>query len=727
MDNQQRRLMRRIIVLCAVAGACGVISAANLVSLQVIHGDEYQERADRQFSYTRTISAARGEIQDRNGTSLVSNNTMYAITLDYATWDSDSQNDTILKLAEMVNDDNGASLNTSLPIYLSGDSYEYSENKKTNNRQNLADFCEDHKWSTDMTAEQTMAKLCDLYDIDGYSKGEAMKIARVRYQMTREQFSMYNQFTLAKNISKDLVTKVMEQHMTLSGVEVAAQSERVIETSVAGNILGYTGPIYAEDWDKYSELGYSMDSTVGKTGAEQAFEEYLHGTDGKRTIQTDSHGNVISEEVTEKEESGSTIQLTIDIGLQELAESSLATRCQQIEGAEGGAAVVIDVKTGEILALANYPTYNLQTFQKDYESLVSNSLSPLVNRAIASTYAPGSTFKPVTAVAGLEEGVINAYTSIYDYGVYTYYDDYQPKCWYYTAYGTGHGNETVVSAIEDSCNYFFYETGRLLGGKKLEKYAKKFGLGQYTGIELSGEKTGTVAGPTEREKAVENGTASAWTGGDVLQSAIGQGDNAYTPIQLANYCAAIANGGSVHSAHLLKSVMSYDGSSVAEENDPDDISSVDASDETWSLVREGMAKVTGEDGTAASVFEDYSISVAGKSGTAQRTGKQDNGLFISYAPFDDPEIAVCVVIEGGDSGNNVAPVVRDIYNYYFYGTTYDAGYDQQTDDYYDNSYDDYNDYSQWTDGTTDGDTTDEGTDTQSDNPLADVINGIFGE
>ncbi len=674
MDKQSFLLLRRLIAIGAITAVCGIVSAANLVSLQIIHGDEYMEQADKQSSYTRTISAARGEIQDKNGVSLVQNKTMYVLRLDYAAWDRENQNQTILKLAEMVNDDPTALLNTSLPIYLSGEEYKFSENKKSTNREKLEQFCEENGWNSNLTANQTMEKLCDLYDIKDFSKGQTMKIARVRYQMTREQFSMYNQFTIATNISKELVAKVMERHLEFSGTQISTQAERVINTAVAGNILGYTGPIYAEDWDKYSEQGYSMDSIVGKTGAEQAFEEYLHGTDGQRTIQTDSHGTVLSEETTKKEESGNTIQLTIDIGLQEFTEQTLATRCQSIEGADGGAAVVIDVKTGEILALANYPTYNLQTFQADYADLVNNDLSPLVNRSIASVYAPGSTFKPITAVAGLEEGVIDRYTSIFDSGVYTFYEDYQPKCWYYNAYGTGHGAENVVTAIEDSCNYFFYETGRLLGGKKLEKYAKKFGLGQYSGIELSGEKTGTIAGPTARAEAVKNGNAEAWSGGDVLQAAIGQGDNAYTPIQLANYCAAIANGGDVHSAHLLKAVRTYDGAGVVKENDPDDISNIHASEETWSLVREGMSKVTGEDGTAAEVFENYSIAVAGKSGTAQRAGKQDNGLFISYAPFDNPEIAVCVVIEGGDSGNNVAPVVRDIYNYYFYGTSYDAGY-----------------------------------------------------
>ena len=332
---------------------------------------------------------------------------------------------------------------------------------------------------------------------------------------------------------------------------------------------------------------------------------------------------------------------------------------------------MIDVKNGEILALANYPTYHLATFNQDYDELAASELSPLLNRSIAGTYAPGSTFKVCTAVAGLETGAIDADTRIYDEGVYTYYKGYHPKCWIYSSTGSGHGWEDVTGALQDSCNYFFFETGRLLGGEKLESYAKKFGLGEYTGLELSGEKKGRVAGPTARAAAQENDPSLRdWSGGDTLQAAIGQGDNAYTPLQLANYCAAIATRGTQYEAHLLRSVKAYDYSETVYTKEAAVLNKIDAADSTWDLVQEGMEKVTGEDGPASSVFQNYPIKVAGKSGTAQVTGtERDNGIFISYAPVDDPQIAVCVVIEGGDSGNNVAPVVRDIYNAYFYSGT----------------------------------------------------------
>ena len=670
MDRHKKKLLRRLYVLTGGGLVCGLIVAANLFSLQIIHGDEYANDANQLFTYTSTIPASRGDILDRNGETLVTNTTVYKLQITYAFWKKDGQNDLILELVNMIESDETGMVNDTLPVS-SGmyGTFSYTKDEDSSDMTRLRKFCDNQGWGTDLRAEEVMENLCAAYEIDtGLSKTDRRKIAGIRYQMEQEQFSMYNAFDLASDISMDLVAKISEQHEKYAGVEVNTSAERQIETEYAANILGYIGPIFAEDWDKYKEEGYSMNAQVGKTGAEQAFEEYLRGTDGERSIQTDQRGNVVSEQQTEEAQSGNNVVLTLDLNLQKVAEESLASRCQSISGAGGGAAVVVDVKNGEILALANYPTYNLATFNQEYEELASNKLSPLLNRSIAGIYAPGSTFKVCTAVAGLETGVIDADTRIYDEGVYTYYKGYHPKCWIYSSTGSGHGWEDVTGALEDSCNSFFFETGRLLGGKKLESYAKQFGLGAYTGLELSGEKKGRVAGPTARAAAQENDPSLRdWSGGDTLQAAIGQGDNAYTPLQLANYCAAIATRGTQYEAHLLRSVKAYDYSETVYTKEASVLNRIDAADSTWDLVQEGMAKVTGEDGTASSVFQNYPIKVAGKSGTAQVTGtERDNGIFISYAPADDPQIAVCVVIEGGDSGNNVAPVVRDIYNAYFY-------------------------------------------------------------
>ena len=673
MDRHKKKLLRRLYVLTAGGLVCGLIVAANLFSLQIIHGDEYADDANQLFTYISTIPASRGDILDSNGQTLVSNTTVYQLQITYAFWKKDGQNDRILELVNMIESDETGLVNDTLPISTGVyGTFSYTKDEDSSDVTRLRKFCDNQGLGTDLSAEAVMENLCAAYEIDtGLSKPDRRKIAGVRYQMEQEQFSMYNAFNLASDISMDLVAKISEQHEKYAGVEVNTSAERQIETDYAANILGYIGPIFAEDWDKYKEEGYSMNAQVGKTGAEQAFEEYLRGTDGERSIQTDHRGNVVSEQKTEEAQSGNNVVLTLDINLQKVAEESLASRCQSISGAGGGAAAVIDVKNGEILALANYPTYHLATFNQDYDELATSELSPLLNRSIAGTYAPGSTFKVCTAVAGLETGAIDADTRIYDEGVYTYYKGYHPKCWIYSSTGSGHGWEDVTGALQDSCNYFFFETGRLLGGEKLESYAKKFGLGEYTGLELSGEKKGRVAGPTARAAAQENDPSLRdWSGGDTLQAAIGQGDNAYTPLQLANYCAAIATRGTQYEAHLLRSVKAYDYSETVYTKEAAVLNKIDAADSTWDLVQEGMEKVTGEDGTASSVFQNYPIKVAGKSGTAQVTGtERDNGIFISYAPVDDPQIAVCVVIEGGDSGNNVAPVVRDIYNAYFYSGT----------------------------------------------------------
>lgn len=673
MDIHKKQQLRRLSVLAGGGLVCALIVAANLFSLQVIHGDDYAGRAKHLFTYTSTSAASRGDILDRNGQTLVTNTTVYGLRITYAFWDKKGQNDRILQLVRLIEAD-GAERNDTLPIS-SGQygSFAFTKDSNTSDYKSMRRFGAGEKWAEDLNADGVIAALREKYEVDSDLDAEAArKIVGIRYQMDQEQFSLYNAFSFANGISKELVARISEQHERFPGVEVETRAERDIQTEYAANILGYVGPIFSEDWEKYKEEGYSMNAKVGKTGAEQAFEEYLRGTDGERAIETDSRGNVVSEKETVAAQSGNNVVLTLDLGLQKVAEESLARQCRSISGAGGGAAVVIDVKNGEILALANYPTYNLKTFNEDYNKLSQDKLTPLLNRSIAGTYAPGSTYKICTAVAGLESGVIDADTKIYDEGIYTYYKDYQPRCWIFSSTGAGHGWEDVTTAIQDSCNYFFFETGRLLGGDKLESYASKFGFGDYTGLELSGEKKGRIAGPTARAAARKNDSSlREWSGGDTLQAAIGQGDNAFTPLQLANYCAAIASSGTQYEAHLLRSVKAYDYSDTVYTKESKVRATIEAKDTTWKLVHEGMAKVTTEDGTAATVFQDYPIKVAGKSGTAQITGtERDNGLFISYAPYEDPQIAVCVVIEGGDSGNNVAPVVRDIYNSYFYARSH---------------------------------------------------------
>ncbi|MBQ5760570.1 MAG: penicillin-binding protein A, partial [Clostridia bacterium] len=400
----------------------------------------------------------------------------------------------------------------------------------------------------------------------------------------------------------------------------------------------------------------------------KALESYLHGTDGKETLVTDITGKVVERYVSTEPDPGDNCFLTIDLELQEVAEQALAETIEGIRAkgaasrtgagadAEGGAVVVIDVDTGEVLAMASYPTYNLATFNADYNALTDVPLTPMVNRATSGLYPPGSTFKMVTSVAALEEDIITPNTQIRDLGRYTYWDDYQPRCWIYKDSGRTHGLINVSEALKYSCNYFYYEVGRVMGIDKLVEWASRLGLGKKTGIEL-GDRAGQIASPE---------TIVDWEGGLVLQAAIGQSAHQFTPLQLANYVATIVNGGTRYQPHLLRKVMDYSLTETVEEIEPTVLDQIDLAPETIEAVKKGMRGVVTEDGTASSVFLNYPIEVGGKTGSAQtRSGRSAHGVFVSFAPYDKPEIAVCVVGEHAGSGGSVAPVCVAIYNEYF--------------------------------------------------------------
>ena len=424
------------------------------------------------------------------------------------------------------------------------------------------------------------------------------------------------------------------------------------------------------------EEGYGLNDTIGKDGMEKALESYLRGTDGVRAVEVDRQtGQVMAEYMVEDTQPGRNCYLTVDLALQERLEQALADTLAAIkekgenskdgDGAdvEGGAAVVIDVDTGEILAMASWPTYSLEHFSAQFSANNSDPMRPFFNRAIMATYSPGSTFKMCTSLAALEEGIIEPDTKIYDEGVYKRYADvgYSPRCWIYRQYGRNHGNINVSQALKYSCNYFFYEMGYQLQPERLNKYATQLGLGQKTGVELSGEKAGNLAGPESRQA---NG-GEKWYGADTLMAAIGQSDHLFTPLQLANYVATLVNGGTRYQPHLLKTVMDYTNTEVYEEVQPTVLNTVEISASSLAAIKEGMKGVVTEDGTASSYFAGFPIQVGGKTGSAQMVGHSATGVFVSFAPYDQPEIAVCVVGEYASSGGSLAPVAIAAYDQYF--------------------------------------------------------------
>lgn len=671
MDNKAK-LLRRLVALFFVLVLLAGVSAAGLFSLQIINGKEYREQAANRLTSSSTVAASRGEIVDRYGRPLVTNESVYSLRIDYSYWDKEKQNHTILSLVRLIRDAGSEEID-SLPI-TKAEPFEYIGEEKSQEREALADFAEEKKLDKNLTAPEMLKALRKYYKVDdSLSDGNARIVVGVRYEMERSGFSSYNSFIIASDVSLDLISQVKERHGEFAGVNVETESVRKYETTYAAHILGRVGSIYKEDWEGedgkvgYKEKeGYQMNDLVGKQGVEAAFEKYLHGVSGTRSIETDISGKVTDVIEGKKPQPGNNCILTIDLDLQKAAEDSLANTLPGV-GSNAGAAVALDVNSGQVLAMASYPSIDLTRWNELYSTWEKDETNrPLINRATQGVYAPGSTYKILTAIAGLEEGVINASTTINCQHYYTRFS----KSRTYKCMGW-HGPSDVLRAIQKSCNVFFYETGHLLGGEKLEEWEHLFGFGEKTGIEL-GESAGSASGPKNRANMLENNPLlNPWQepGGDVITTAIGQCDNAFTPLQLANYTAAIANGGTLYRPTLLRSVKTYDYTGTVKAEEPEVIREIDISQKTLDIVHKGMTEVTDDQGTAARTFANYPIKVAGKSGTAQVAGQGDNAVFIAYAPYDDPQIAVAVVGEQAGHGSDIAPIVRDILDAFFAGNS----------------------------------------------------------
>lgn len=679
MTAENNHAKRLVLVVILFFGVLSVI-IARLVDIQIICGAEYYKKSERKQSSSYVIAASRGEMLDRYGNPLVANTQVFKLKFYYVYWDRAEQNNVILRLCRLLKDEQCGYVDT-LPISALSP-FEFYSTESADYEKLISFLIDEGVFSKrringgGVTAEDVLEALAERYKINSeLSADEKRMIAGVRYEMERRSFSIYNNaFTFAENVGIDIVSKIKENSADFPGVNIDVSSIREYRTSCAAHILGRVGLIYKEEYAEYKQKGYPMDAIIGKDGLERSLEDLLRGTDGRQTVVTDGSGNVLSETVTKEPQPGNNCILTLDLALQAETERSLAANIEKIKAAglagssggaadiEGGAAVVIDVNSGEVLAMASYPTYNLATFSRDYPELLRNELTPMVNRAIAGTYSPGSTFKMVTALAGLEEDIIRPDTIINDTGIYMYYaPQYTPRCWYYKDYGKIHGKINVSMAIKYSCNYFFYEVGRLLGIETLNKYAGMLGLGKRTGIELAGEASGILAGPEHR--AAIGG--ADWQPGETIQAAIGQTEQLFTPIQLAAYVATLVNGGTYYKPHLLKAVSTYDYNEITYENKPEVVNKIDIEPENYRALMEGMRSVT-EDGTASSVFRDFEISVGGKTGSAQTTSDRSaHGVFVAFAPYENPEIAVCVIGEHAGSGNRMAWVAKDIFRFYF--------------------------------------------------------------
>lgn len=651
---------RRVYMLLGFFGAFLLLFFAVLYDAQVVHGSENRAKSITSNTASETVTASRGIITDRNGKVLVSNRLAYTLVFDKSAFGKDDSalNDAIWRLIQLCQELD-VPWNDTLPL-TSG----LIPQLKTAARSNaFQEYLKDNELPENASASELIGALRELYAIDErYTTAQARLIAGVRYELDGR-----SSYTFAEDVSSELISLITDGHY--EGVTIKTAAARVYNTKLAAHILGTVGAIWQEEWRSdektgyvgYADRGYSMNDLVGKDGVEKAFEEYLHGVDGRRLITTDENGKLTGELYTRKPQPGGTVALTIDIDLQQVAEDTLASTIQGMvdkdSNERGGAVAVVQVGTGEVLALASYPTYDLETFNQNYEELAADERLPMFNRATQGIYAPGSTFKLCTSVAALEEGIITPTTIIQDKGIYTYYKDPQPMCWIWRQARTTHGRINVSQAIVDSCNYFYYEVGRLTGIKKLDEYATAFGLGQHTGIEI-GDESGVLASPEWAEAHDRE-----WTDGQTITAAIGQSYNLFTPLQLANYVATLVSGGEHYEAHLLKNVKSYDNSRIIDVYDKGTLNEMHISESTMAAVTKGMHDLTHD--SLQGAFSRCVVEAGAKTGSAQVGTDIANGTFVAYAPYDDPEIAIAIVVEKGGSGSLLANAAVDIINAWF--------------------------------------------------------------
>ena len=709
-----KQFNRRSLTVAAVLAVMLAVFCGVLYSLQVVHAEDYRAMSVVKIDNRVTVEGARGELLDRYGRELVTNRAVYRITLNTRLMGDEAQRNPNLMALINICRDNGLAWTDSFPVSttvpftyttrtplayeLEGGGVAFTRLGSLLNvlplgstvkaRLNLPTTkdIEAAKTLDDIPdgpgAEELMDALRDYFEIDpSWSDEDARALIGVLYEVNLRSYDINQQeYIFAQDVDIDVISAVKEQGLT--GVSIDASTVREYNTSSAAHLLGRVGSIQNTTWDYYRELGYSMNDKVGIDGAESAFESYLRGESGTLVQELDTSGRVISEYWYTNSETGETdepkpgdnVMLTLDLRLQEKVEEILADTIENLdsEDTRGGAVVVESVDSGEVLSMASYPTFDLATIYSDtalYNEALNDPLEPFNNRATNGQYSPGSTFKPLVAIAALEEGLTTPTEEIRDTGSLQLpeeehypYGDFHPQCWIYRQYRGNHGWENLAEALRDSCNIYFYTLGHRLGIDKLDEYAAAFGLGEATGFELS-EESGLVAGP-----ATSEALGQTWYGGEVLNAAIGQGNTLVTPLQLANYMVTLLNGGDHLVPHLLKTVKSSDYSETVYEQEREVRNSLDLDSASVEAVKQGMWAVANDtESTVDQYLSNLAVEVGAKTGSAQvgSAEREANAIFTLFAPYDDPEIVISIVVEGGASGGNLAQAAGEIVNYYF--------------------------------------------------------------
>ena len=675
-QDERKTVVRRMMGLIAIAGVLIGLYGFRLIFLQLVNGDSFKSQATNTTDYKFTVTAARGDIVDSKGTRIASSTTGYNVVLNKLLMGDEDLDAMLQKIVGLL-EKNGERWNDTLLIGQPDAAGNYSftaDSENTTEQRALATMKENLGLQQYATANDVMEKLVEDYDLSAFPLYWQRILGGIHYEMQLQAFSNVNNFIMAENVSEATVATIKENSLSLPGVEIVETSTRSYEQgTVLPHVLGRVGKITAEKWKvtdengqvtyPLREKGYNMNDIIGISGLESAYEDELRGKDGVETITRNSDGVIVNTALTTVPEPGHTVQLTIDSDFQKAVDQALASNVQMISKAYGtdgaranaGAVVVIDVKTGGVLAASNYPSFDQNLYSSQYSEYSADENMPLFNRALQGLYTPGSTYKPSVAVAALDTGLINRYSTVLCNGVYTYYKDYHPKC---TRHGHS-GNIDVVTAIKWSCNIFFYDVGRRLTSDVYDSYAYKLGLGQRTGVEVS-EALGHLTTKND----------SNYTESLDVQAAIGQGNTAVTPIQLATYAATLANRGTRYRTHFVKAILDSNTGKTLQETQPEVVEVIEDKGETFDLVKEGMIGVS----QTIPALASYPYTIASKTGSPQRSESYyvgstlkhyTNATMIAYGPAEDPQIAIGIVVEYGGAGARTGQLVADIFNAYF--------------------------------------------------------------
>ena len=708
MEGKQFNIRTLIISILLALLLIGFVMV--LYNLQIVKGDEYRAASTVKIANTVTVEAARGELLDRYGRSLVGNRATYEITLNSSLMGAEAERNANLMELITICRENGLEWTDTLPIskdapftYTDENALVYtnSEGKvkfsylgSLLNALPLGTDILPNRWDSDdlaaassvadlgegPTAEEVIDGLRQYFLIDeSLSDADARALIGVLYELNlRSQNVKQTEYIFAQDVDIDVISAVKERSLT--GVNISATTVRQYNTTSAAHLLGRVGSIQSANWETYKAKGYNMNDKVGIDGMEAAFEDYLRGKSGTLIQEMNTSGKVVSESWMVDDETGEAMEpepgnhvmTTLDLRLQEKVEEVLANTIESLaDTKEKGAIIVQSVNDGGILAMASYPTYDLSTVYSSteaYKAVSDDPRNPFVNRATSEIYYPGSTFKPLVAIAALEEGLVTPTEEIQDTGALQLpeeehypYGDYHPQCWIYRQYRGTHGWENMADALRDSCNIYFYTLGHRLGIDKIDEYAAMFGLGQKTGLELS-EAEGYVAGPETSAMLGQE-----WYGGNLLSAAIGQDNTKITMLQLSNYIATLVNGGNRYQTHLLKTVKSSDFSETVYEYEAQPVETLDLDPAYVEAVKKGMWEVANdEESTVDQYLSNLAVEVGAKTGSAQVSADENaNAVFVLFAPYDDPEIVISMVVEGGASGANLASAAGEIVNYYF--------------------------------------------------------------